>query len=98
MVPEVCQCQSTAAGGHKLKEKKGSEVSKSQLEIINDQYHNFIAKRESIISLLNDNNRHAIACIKEMEISEINVMLSTLFVSTKILNLKCEICTRCANI
>ena len=67
-------------------------ISKLQLEIINDQYHNFISKRESIISLLNDNNRHAIACIKEMELSEINVMLSTLFASTKIVNLKCEIC------
>jgi hypothetical protein len=67
-------------------------ITNNQLKIINDQYHNFIAKRESVINLLNENNKNVISTIKELEFSELNVVLSSVFASTNIINLKCNIC------
>jgi len=67
-------------------------ISKEQLILINEQYHKFIEKRESIILLLNENNKNVINNIKELEISELNIILSSLFASTKIITLKCDIC------
>jgi formylmethanofuran dehydrogenase subunit E len=41
---------------------------------------------------INENNKNVISNIKEMEINDLNIILSSIFASTKITTYKCDIC------
>ena len=57
-----------------------------------EQYQRFIEKKELIISQLNNNTKQIIESLKDLELSELNNILSNKFASSKISNYKCDIC------
>jgi hypothetical protein len=67
-------------------------ISSNSLQLINEQYQRFIAKKEAIIFQINDNTKKIIESIKEMELGELNNILLNSFTNTKIQNFKCNIC------
>ena len=67
-------------------------ISSNSLQLINEQYQRFIAKKEAIIFQINDNTKKIIDSIKEMELGELNNILLNSFTNTKIQNFKCNIC------
>jgi hypothetical protein len=81
---------------YKIKELNGTDehvkISSNILQLINEQYQRFIEKKELIISQLNNNTKQIIESLKDLELSELNNILSNKFASSKISNYKCEIC------
>jgi hypothetical protein len=81
---------------NKIKELNGTDehvkISSNILQLINEQYQRFIEKKELIISQLNNNTKQIIESLKDLELSELNNILSNKFASSKISNYKCEIC------
>ena len=81
---------------YKIKELNGTDehvkISSNILQLINEQYQRFIEKKELIISQLNNNNKQIIESLKDLELSELNNILSNKFASSKISNYKCDIC------
>jgi hypothetical protein len=80
----------------KIKELNGSnehvKISSNVLLLINEQYQRFIEKKELIINQLNNNNKQIIESLKNLELVELNNILSSKFASSKISNYKCDIC------
>jgi len=68
------------------------KISENTLQLINEQYQRFISKKESIIYQINDNAKKIIESIRELELNEINNILSNSFANTKIITFKCDIC------
>lgn len=68
------------------------KISEHTLQLINEQYHRFISKKETIIFQINDNTKKIIDSIKDLELGELNNILLNSFTNTKIQNLKCELC------
>jgi hypothetical protein len=67
-------------------------ISNELLSIINEQYQNFINKRESTINHIRESTKKTILYITDMELSQLNIILSSKFASTKQNNLQCPIC------
>jgi hypothetical protein len=69
-----------------------NNISDEQLLIINEQYQNFIQKRETICTHIRESTKKTLSYLTDMELTELNIILSSKFASTKMDGLKCTIC------
>ena len=74
-----------------------NNISNDVLQIINEQYQNFITKREIIITQINDNSKKLISSIKDLELTELNLLLSNKYSTSKTtaINLPTLTCSYC---
>jgi hypothetical protein len=67
-------------------------ISNELLSTINEQYQLFINKRETTINHIRETTKKTITYISELELSQLNIILSSKFAATKHNNLLCNIC------
>ena len=65
-----------------------------QLLDINQEFQTFLNQKETIINYIRETNKKLVQQILDMELPSLNNFLTTTFVTTKTLDLKCSICNK----
>jgi hypothetical protein len=69
-------------------------ISNEMLNNINNEYQKFIDKRNKMITHIKDSSKISIQLIEEMNISNLDNLLSTKFAFNNSINLECDICKK----
>lgn len=76
-----------------IKEKtNGVFLSQDTLKNLNQQYLLFINKRNNIINFTKEQNNKMIQFLNELEIPDLNLLVSSRFATTNVFNLNCKYC------